>query len=661
MFAFFAVPLVDVMAQEGSGVGGESDILGTVIVSASRAAERLREVSSNVTIISGEEIEQAPVSDLSDVLVQQGFWLVDWGASKYVQVRGMSSNQSTQAQSSVLILVNGRRTGVTEVNQVQVENVERIEIIRGPSAVQYGSSAFGGVINVITKKSETDGVSAVLETGVGSYGLNRDSLSVNGRHAGFDFSLGGMYEKRDDYSIKGGIRWPHTAKENKSFMVEAGYTFLDKHRIGVNYSHHRNNSEFPGEGIADTLINIAEGTPIRYNNFVFTNKSGGVNYDGATQDEKFHWSMFYQKSEDNKLTTGIYDPTIVKQDTVNYGASLGYSGQYFAIDVGFDYIEYDIFGQFQGNNLSKDLGAYISSKIKLLDDSLFISLGGRYDKFSFENREPVSTMSETNFSPSVGVSYLPLNWLKLRANYSKGFRMPSAFEILGAPFNMYPYLPNPDLKPEKSETWEFGFDVDYEFLSSSFTFFHTDWIDMIDDEYDWQTWVSRYINMDEAEIAGIEIALSADLGQAFDLGYQIRPHFNFTYMTTRKNKDLQYLAAHGVDTLQNVPRWTLAYGLTFNHPGMDLTVSANALHVGPMFSAFYLSHGGQSFDFNWGSHFAALDLALEKGLWEIGDGGRLGKVKLRIEAKNILDSQNMVYHDYPGYGRNFYVGLKYVY
>jgi vitamin B12 transporter len=345
----------------------------------------------------------------------------------------------------------------------------------------------------------------------------------------------------------------------------------------------------------------------------------------------------------------------------------GYNSKYVDVDLGLDYIRYKIKGRYDGDNISKDTGVYLTSKVKPLgDDTLYLSLGGRFDHFSMSNLDPdfqdMPNRSKSVFHPSLGVAYLPLEWLKLRANYSEGLRMPSAFEYTGGQ-GYATYDPNPNLEPEESKTIEFGIDVDYRFLSASLTYFTTDWTNKIvgvphGGNHNW------YTNIQKAKLSGYEFAASADLGEAFDLGFEIRPYLSYTYMTDRVNKDPTQLNAAGTNLLAYVPRWTLAYGVTVRNTDIDLQFNANASIIGDILQSKFVVYPDWSYaeePIFKHSEMVALDLSLEKGLWEIGNEGLYGKLKLRVEAKNILDSKNEVYNGFPGAGRNFYVGLKFEY
>ena len=140
----------------GSPLGAQSGSvsLDTVVVTADREAETLREVSQSMDIITEEDIQKSAAAEVTDVLKQYGIQ-IDYNNSpnagqEGVTMRGFSSSMhGNDINSNVLILIDGRRAVSDSLSLQSLGNISRIEIIRGPGAVQYGSSAMGGVINII--------------------------------------------------------------------------------------------------------------------------------------------------------------------------------------------------------------------------------------------------------------------------------------------------------------------------------------------------------------------------------------------------------------------------------------------------------------------------------------------------------------------------------
>jgi vitamin B12 transporter len=670
------LPPMSVWAQGApDSMTGGSELLGTVVITASRTAEQLRSVSSNITVITEQQIEMQGANDLGDVLRHEGNWGVDYGASKYIQIRGLSSggHDNTQLGGRVLILVNGRRTGAYQVNEVPMYNVERIEIIRGPGAVQYGSSGLGGIINVITKRGAEDTFSGVVEVGIGSFDLYKTRVGFSGGYQGFDFSGSYSYLEHGDISLMGGIKYPHTASLHKSASFDIGYTFADKHRIGFNYNYSLARDEWPGTGYRDwDYVGGSDDLTTYYGIYKPEITSIGFTYEGSTESGNFDWSTFYTQSRYRRPSMSHYpdyyftppSPNWINQDVKNGGASVGFNSRYLDVNLGFDYITYDIMSKWDGEFGTRNIGLYVSSKVKLLNDTLFINLGGRYDDYLFEEHQSSEFPSRTKkkFSPAFGISYIPLEWMKLRANYSQGLRMPMPNQYVGievtTEYGPTKYWPNPNLQPEESETIEFGIDVDYQFFSSSLTYFHTDFQNMIrNQDYPHAPGI-WFVNLERAILSGIELSMSADLGKAFDLGFVLRPHLNFTYMTKATNRDSILRLVDGSDDLAYVPKWTLAWGVSLDHRGLDLSADLTAVHFGDIINNVTW---GNARTFVQKPGLASLDVTLEKGIFTFGSDGDAGTVKLRLEVKNVFDSHNEVYYDYPGPGRNFYLGLKYVF
>ena len=172
----------------------ESPSLKEVVITGTRTERDIDEVPVRTEVVTREEIERThagtlkqalenvPGLQLREVLGKSGFEL---------SLQGMSSDQ-------VLVLIDGlpitASTGSTvDLSQYLLDEVERIEVVKGASSAQYGSSAMGGVVNVITRRIQP-GLGATLEVDAGSHGRQNDSgrkASANQKHARFGLSGGG--------------------------------------------------------------------------------------------------------------------------------------------------------------------------------------------------------------------------------------------------------------------------------------------------------------------------------------------------------------------------------------------------------------------------------------------------------------------------------------
>ncbi|MCL2878266.1 MAG: TonB-dependent receptor plug domain-containing protein, partial [Acidobacteria bacterium] len=113
--------------------------LDEVVVTASRTEESRREITSNVTVISEDDIAASTASTLADLAMEHGLQVYTSGDMSNVYIRGFGSgSMASEMENSVLTLVNGRRIGNANLALIGLANIKRIEIIRGPAAVQYG-------------------------------------------------------------------------------------------------------------------------------------------------------------------------------------------------------------------------------------------------------------------------------------------------------------------------------------------------------------------------------------------------------------------------------------------------------------------------------------------------------------------------------------------
>jgi vitamin B12 transporter len=625
-----------------------------VVVTANRIEETIREVVSNITVIDLESIEKSTANDMANLLQQQGFYVVDQGTQDLVQIRGMNQpSMGIELGSPVLVLLNGRRIGGNNVALMGLANVERVEIVRGPSAVQYGPSAMGGVINIITKRGK-EGVSGTMEIGLGSFKSNKERLAVSGAGKNFDFSLGAVFQGSGDYNVNTGEQWLHTAR-NRSTNLNAdfGYT-VEQHRLGVNFN-------FYDQPEAESSTFRQPGS---YSQYAMRNHNLSFNYAGATADKKFDWSADYGFGKDKGEGKGMPGATWNSDtyvDIQTLGAGAGYNGRLFDVDLGFDYMKYDVEGTYQGTSTYKDAAGYVAAKARLLDDKIIVSAGGRYDDYKLSGSAAAANSSDSNFTYSLGLAYLPQEWLKLRADYAEGFRMPTPAQLGGSTSGNYIYRPSPDLKPESSSTWEIGADVNWEYIGAGVTYFHTDWNDkIISESVGGNEW--RYINIDAALLTGVELTFGMDIGRAMKYDFELRPYVSLSHMISRENKDHSGGSASvevlGTDVMLNIPATTFVYGLDFNDKSHDFGANINAAYTSSSVTRDYRP--------NWGEHgYGAIingpkgtvvNASLRKGLYAFGDSGNF---ELRVEINNLFNRNNEFYLQYPGPGRSYYTGLRY--
>nr|WP_242452246.1 TonB-dependent receptor plug domain-containing protein [Morganella morganii] len=151
----------------------DTDSGDTLIVTASGREEQQRKSTVTTQVIDSDQIERSRAESLTELLAQNsvGFFS-EWSPGQTsINIRGAATDgQGKDFAGQVLVLVNGRRAGTANLSKLSPKDVSRIEVIRGPSSVIYGSQAMGGVINIFLKNGLTD-EGGKISAKTGSWGI----------------------------------------------------------------------------------------------------------------------------------------------------------------------------------------------------------------------------------------------------------------------------------------------------------------------------------------------------------------------------------------------------------------------------------------------------------------------------------------------------------
>lgn len=249
-----AVPfLYAVSVISASAVHAQVTEINPVIVTASRLPQRLSEALADVSIIDRQTLQNAGLQSLGDVLANlPGIQFVTNGSyrsSTTVSLRGASASQT-------ILLVNGVRVGSATLGSFSVENlplerIERVEVLRGAAAALYGPDAVGGVIQIFTREP-VDKLQKSAMTGLGSDGQGQFGASISGRSGDWGFNLGASHERADGINVK----TPNASGFNKD---KDGYSFTSadaRLQWTLNEMHELNLNALLSEGEYDF-----DGTP----------------------------------------------------------------------------------------------------------------------------------------------------------------------------------------------------------------------------------------------------------------------------------------------------------------------------------------------------------------------------------------------------------------
>jgi vitamin B12 transporter len=614
-------------------------------------------VSSNITVITSEEIESTSSITLDELLFKKGFKIIRYpgGSLSTIQIRGFSTDaHGNDLGSHVLIVLNGRRIATGNSSMVALANVERVEIIRGPAAVQYGASAMGGVVNIITRKGVGQPFKALISATGGSFDSFNGNARFSGSNQNFDFSGGFRYDSQGNVKAGHGLEFLNSDYKTYAVTMGAGYTFEDVHRVGVDINYFAN----PDGGSPGTYPQSNSAKSDRIDK---TNLSIGLNYEGATPDNRFTWQGVYAYGKDERDYKNIWGLSETSEYDVNSHIANGlvtYHAKMLDLTVGIDYLKYELSSNevalASHGSVYSDLAGFAIAKLKFLQDSVIVSLGGRYDSYSIKLKDTGKNSKTTNFAPSVGVVYLPFDFLKFRAHFAEAFAMPTEGQ-LGSNFiyGNYKYVGNPNLSPETSTTYEAGVDLMGSFSNISATYFFIKSKNFIGN-YSLGTvdgyLTTSYRNNDVAYRSGLEIQGGIDFGALFDKDFSLKTTVNYTHFFTSKTRNRP--TDPYTPILLGLPKDALTFAVYFKHYNSDFMVNVSTNFIGKQSNSTSATNPPTS--------YTTYDLVLQKRIWQFKDSG---KISARVEVNNISDKlyATNTTRTYYMPGRNFHAALVYEY
>ncbi|SOB58521.1 putative TonB-dependent receptor [Pseudodesulfovibrio profundus] len=563
-----------------SRVDPSSGVLPEVVVTATSVPTPSKEVPVHVQIVTSEEIKNTDAKDVSDVLAK----FVPGHFHKYgadyssVGLRGFRSNSmaGTDLKSKTLILIDGMRAGTGRVSVLPVDNVDRIEIVRGPGSVIYGGSAMGGVINIITRRGKGD-VSGNIGAEAGSFGQYRVKANASGATENdTGYSVAGHGERQGSYVTGGGEEIENSQMTDRGLSASLTYrkdAANDLHMAGI-YNHSDKGS--PGSGRYPSATDNSKSTYKRMA-FDWTTDRGdaplGWYAKGYAVKHAYVWND--HATEIDTTTGGLR--TGADLETGSFGNLL--------LGVEYDRIKEEQRKSVWGPNTEYNNYALLAEQRITAGDFLFY-LGGRFDDYNMKMKEtPSITVAEgsrkfTNLSWRGGAVYDAAEWLSFRTAVGTGFRAPSAEELAGSYTTSWgaTYSGNPNLKAETATTAEIGTDFYLGDMTAGATLFHTQSKNSI-------VTTGSFPNYTYENIKGINLtAFEGYLRSSHDVTYNktkivFQPYLNGIYYLDRKNMDDALTNARGTNTPLYISEMSLTAGLT-THIGKQLTHDLNMVYVG---------------------------------------------------------------------------------
>jgi outer membrane receptor for ferrienterochelin and colicins len=609
-------------------VAEETYSLDAIVVTATRTEKDTKDIPSAVQVITRQTIEEQGAQTLEDVLrYATGIQLRRSSTSasrEAVMIRGFDSRFS-------MILIDGKRISSEidqnyELDRIPLENIERIEIVRGPVSSLYGTEALGGVINVITKKAKTQSLTIDAGGGLfsgGQSGRDRYSFSYDSGEVG-KLSVGisgSQVENNALYKSSGLTFEPYGTRKNINVVLDYRLSASETVSFSKGYTEEATSEVVKPAAVVLNVLDYVERDEhalsyskkeddrelfLRYYQSVMNKNLD--QYNASTQAlvnwvkakrivDVYEGRLTQTLNLKHRLTIGAeYRPETFRGTAVNTG-----EGYFTAVHSS---------GQTKTGSTAKlnYSAAYAQDEWKI-SDKLLAVMSVRYDD---------SNKFESNLSPKLGLTYKLSDDTRLKFNAAQGFRSPTPNQLYQSAATQQG---NPNLKSETSKSYDISIEKDWDKKSGKLTFFSNRVSDMID-----LVTIAgpnrQYQNISRALIQGVEAEFT------YALSDRLSWSNSYTYLDAINNDTKQ--------RLQNRARHVLVSGLSY-HDAKGFTASLQT----QVFGSYLASPGGdKSYD-----------------VWNVAMSQKLSDHhKLRLGIDNIFNKKD---EDVPLLGTYIHGSIQY--
>lgn len=595
--------------------------LDEVKVTAGRVEQELMDVNMSVSVITQEEIRRSSARNVGELLEDiPGVRINNDGGQgmKRIKIRGEDAFRT-------LVMIDGQKVSEHKSMSgspmlIDPSMIERIEVIKGPASVLYGSDAIGGAINIITKKGGTKPIEGEVSAGMNTSASGKNaSGSIYGGIDGWKYRLSASIEDNDN------LKTPKGEMENTYFTARSvsgflSYDFTPDATVGASLDYYdlefgSSDVNTPGfavdvpkwtrfkaaafgeiKNITSSFVRLRTDIFYQKSKKDMTNTVPGVWTQGEVDTFK---AMGFEEAFLNRVGVQAGNAYVLQPHASNdmnqYGFSIQADWQigdsnYLIAGYEISYDDLNAHSWNTGTNVMpmmltdknydgyQMINAVYASMETLLSANLTLTYGARYtwvktDMDSINNKMGTKTSGEGSDGKIVfnaGVLWHGTDNLTLRASYAQGYRSPILQELyidtsMGSTGTTYA---NPDLKPETSDNFEIGARWNSTGLSADLAIFYSTADDYIATLYNAQKRGYQYNNVAEAKTFGVELTSSVRIAET---GFE--PYLTATWMRR------QYQNGNGFSTYDTAtPEFMLRYGVRWSgmYAGLGLRADAFA-------------------------------------------------------------------------------------
>lgn len=546
------------------------DLGKVVLVTASRLSEEKVDIPADTTVITAKEIEQGNYNSVSDALKANNVPVVQKGFASYPELNG---------DTRVLVMVNGRKmnwdhlivsgaNNAIDIDQFPVENIERIEVVKGPNSALYGERAVAGVINIITKEG-TMGQKTTVKGEVGSWGYWKTGITAQGGDESNAYFVSYSKTRQKNYHYKDSNGNSHEFPDssiNRNNVTARFDHYFDDDRMRVDFSYSHRKDGF-GIYLSDPQNGVAYGSGMKSNT---TDMSYGVTYNFGSDSGTFVRAYRNTEKADAPFAGTPYEHDLTMfglegQKTWKLGDHTLISGATFNkedIDETNDGVSF--------NKGAKTKAAYVEDKWEL-GNGWTANLGTRYehhDTFGGDWASHIGLNKKLDENTHAYISWgQAVNNPTLKMLYAN------------SPY----WIGNPDLKQEKSYTVTLGIDSQVsDRLLVSASIYESKLKDALD--WVWDTSIAKtvYYNVNKEKRQGLNLSATYKLDDA----WKLRASYNFLRQRVDTGSGM---------TNDDKNRHPNSYGLEVSYEKNRWYVSNNFRYVTGRSTAYYTD----SSYFNW--------------------------------------------------------------
>ncbi len=593
----------------------EVDMGEITVISANKTTQSIAETTSDITVITAEDIEEKGYQTVAQAIsTQSGIQVAQSGGLGQPTsffMRGMDSGQ-------ILVMIDGMRlndpsttNGTALLDALTTSNIKQIEIVKGGASSIWGSNASAGVINIITKQPKK-GVHGSLALSYGSYNTKGVDADLSYKDEKFTAQVLGSYLDSDGFSALAPRDAESDSYENKNGNIKLGYAFNENNKLRLSYNRYKTKTEWDDSysfaqadddfsHATSDQTNYALNYDFSYNNYTALFQAS----KGEYEREYFTTNPFFGDG------VNAYKATVKEYSLINkYDYGVG------KVILGLEYKDIDGFNQY--NDFAASEAAYTNkavyiSNIYHINDRTLLETNLRYDNYDeFDNK--------TTYKIGLKHQHSFLEGFTTAANYYTSYDAPSSFQFANTVFGTF-------LNP----SYTTGFDITASYKKLiSISYFNNKVEDYID--YDYVNY--GYYNVDgESRFSGIEISSTYTPMENLVL------NANYTHLIDFEKYDGSDLPRRAKDTLN---------------------VSANYYTDSNMYFGIDAQYIGDRTDTDGGFPIAADVPTGNYTLWNLNFGAKLAEdLDLTLHARNIFDKEYQSVYGYASEGASLYAKVKY--